>query len=135
MLASCHHHDIKLGVVRQSSQLMNCTKIFGNSVKKLQEENEILIQTGIFYGAKEDEDKEAAIVKIGGAERVLYLTRLSVISGEKSEVYEGDGYWLSIKYVEQKKGEATYYVGRCRVRKGLIISEYEIEGIPNIHDY
>ena len=135
VVTSCKQRDIPVEVVRRSSDFINCTKIFGYSVKKLEEENEILIQTGTFYGPAEEEDREAAIVKINGADKILYLTAHSAISGEKIELYQGDGYALSIKYIEKKKGGVTWYEGRCRIRKGIVISEYELEGMPNVHDY
>ena len=135
ILASCKQRDIAIEVTRHSSELMNCTKIFGYSVKKLDEENEILIQTGIFYTPGGGDDRPAAIVKINNTDRVLYLVTEKAISGEKTEVYEGEGYYLSLRYFENNKGNSTYYDGRCRIRKGLTISEYKIEGQPNIHNY
>jgi hypothetical protein len=135
ILASCKQRDIVIDVARQSSDLMNCTKIFGYSVKKLEEENEILIQTGIFYANGDGEDKPAAIMKVNNTDRVLYLITEKAISGEKTEVYEGDGYCLSLRYIERLKANGIYFDGRCRIRKGITISEYKIEGQPNIHNY
>ena len=134
-LISCKQRDITIDVVRQSSDLMNCTKVFGYSAKKIEEENEILIQTGVFYAAGEGDDRQAAIIKVNHAERVLYLVVEKSISGEKTELYEGEGYSLALKYIEKPVGNHVIYDGRCRIRKGLVISEYNIEGEPNIHNY
>jgi len=135
VLASCKQRDIVMDVYRQSSDLMNCTKVFGYSVKKIEAENELLIQTGIFYGTGDALDRQAAIIKVGNIERVLFQDTEKAISGERTEVYEGDGYSLSLRYVEKLRGNGIYYDGYCRIRKGITISEYKIEGQPNIHNY
>jgi len=135
IFASCNERDIAMEVTRQSSDMMNCTRIFGYSVKKLEEENEILIQTGKYYASGGEEDRQAAIIKVNGVDHVLYLLTEKAISGEETEVYDGDGYSLSLRYQQKERGNSIYYDGHCRIRKGIIISEYKIEGQPNFYNY
>ena len=134
-MASCQYRSIKLEVIRHSSDLMECTKIFGNSLKKIDEENEMLIQTGTYYGLNDSDDRQAAIVKIDHTEKTLYLTAEMTISGETTEVYKNDEYSLSLKYTEKKVGDNISYVGACRIKKGILMSEYPLVGTPNIHNY
>ena len=130
VIASCKQRDIVIDVTRQSSDLMKCTKVFGYTVNKIVEGNELLVQTGMFNISGNRQEKQAAIVRINNIDRVLSLETAKAISGEKTEVYDGDGYSLSIRYVEKQKGNGIYYDGHCRIRKGITITDYKIEGQP-----
>jgi hypothetical protein len=130
IIGSCKQRDVVIDVTRQTPDLIKCTKVFGYSLNKIISGNELLVQTGMFNASANGEDKPAAVVRINNSDRVLYLETEKAISGEKTEVYGGDGYSLSLRYIEKQKGNDVYYDGYCRLRKGLTITDYKIEGQP-----
>ena len=130
--------EIPLQVVRQSSGLIHCYAVFGYSIKKLEEENEILIQLGTMDTADNQPTKALAVIKTRDSERTLYLVNSR--GDRKGEIpvtieeYSGEGYRLVLSYSERPV-KGIDYDASCIISKGKLKSEYKLEGKPNIYGY
>jgi len=128
--------DISLQVVRQSSGLIHCSEIFGSSIKKLEEENEIFIQTGTMDTADEQAPSAVAVIKVNNRDITLYLQRAFTDSDQVTEEYAGEDYSLNLHYHETEKlNNRIAFEGYCTIKNKDLRSEYGMEGMPNIHDY
>jgi hypothetical protein len=128
LLESCSTQDIKLDIVRKTSDLLDCNRIFGYDTKRLYEENEILIQVGVIDTTTEHPPIEAAIVNIDNAEIVLNLTVDSVLNDRTIQEYSGNNYYLILDFLTITKSS---FDGTCTIIKGKIRSTYHIVGITN----
>jgi len=129
-LSSCSHREIQLDAVRQSSDLLHCYKVYGSSFKSIEEENEIIIQTGEIDTTDEQKPITAAIVNIKNTEVVLNLSGTKMLDGKIIEQYRNNEYTLVLSYSEESKG---IYKGLCTISSGKLMSVYNITGINNVH--
>lgn len=133
-LISCTTQDIKLEIVRKTSDLLHCTMVYGSDAKRIYEENEILIQVGDIDTTTEHPPIKTAIVNINGAEIVLNLDFDSILDNRTIQKYSGDNFSLTLDF-STRKNENYYgsYInsGTCVITKVTAISKYNIVGIAN----
>lgn len=134
LLVSCKTQDIKLEVVRKTSDLLHCHIIYGYDAKRLYEQNEILIQVGVIDTTTENPPIETAILNINRAEIVLSLKSDSVLGNRTIQKYSDGSYDLTLDYLTEKN-EGYYgsyiYPGTCTITKDKKTSKYDIVGIAN----
>jgi len=134
LFVSCKTQDIKLEIVRKTSELLHCHRIYGYDAKRLYEENEILIQVGLIDTTTEHPPIEAAIVNINKTEIVLNLMLDSALDNRTIQKYFADNCYLILDFLT-KKNNSNYgsytYSGTCTITKGNMTSTYQIIGIDN----
>ena len=131
-LGSCSQPEIPLDTIRETSVLLHCDKVYGTSAKKIEEENEIIIQTGKIDTTDEHPPINAAIIKVKSIEVVLNQLKTYKLKESIVEEYSGDNYVLTISYEEKGRG---IFEGSCTITKGKLKSMYDIVGITNTHRY
>jgi hypothetical protein len=131
VLAACRNHtDIVLQKVTQSSNGMECDKVFSADRKSIVEMNEILMQTGTVDSA-EYAGIRSAIIHVGNKEEVLKLQKNETHGSTVTEVYIGDGYKVILNYETQQSGYITGYKGNLEVWKGKLYTKMDVEGLVN----
>lgn len=123
-------HDIELEKVHQTSNRLNCNKVFANSRKDIVELNEILVQTGSI-DTVENAALIAAVIHVKGKE--LFLNQVSAVSqhGEFTETYAGKGYKLELRYQAETVNNSVTYWGTCQLWNGKLHTKFKVEGIIN----
>ena len=129
--------DIVLEVVRQSSNLLECTEIIGNSIKKLDEENEILIQIGVVDTNSDVTPRKAAVIKVKNKEIFLYQHKDINFKKVKTSIYEGEGYKLTLSYenYQDENYHAIFSQVNCIIETKTLKSQYQLKGMPNGGNY
>ncbi|RFZ84067.1 hypothetical protein DYU05_00040 [Mucilaginibacter terrenus] len=131
VLTSCERY-IKLEVSHETSELLNCDKVFAGTRKSIVELNEFLIQTGTI-DTIEDRSAYAAIIRINGKEVILDLKRIKQsIDGSTAETFTGHNYTLELYYQKRRIHSAEFFEGFAIVKCGKIATRYEVAGINNI---
>jgi hypothetical protein len=127
-LAGCHTNGIQLEKVYQTSDRLECHKVFSVTRKQIVELNEILIQTGTTE-APDNRTINAAVIHVKGRE--ILLNRLSVVkSGDKfKELYTGEGYKLALNYQLKKLQNSITYKGYCELWQDKLYNKINVEGI------
>jgi len=125
---SCLHHT-GLQVVRESSNLLKCEKIFADNLAAIDENNEILLQTGVVDTTDEHPPIRTAIIHIDDKEVFLIFERSGMKNAEISEVYKGGGYKLTLTYEQgSSKYGRTIYNGKFLVEGTASVIEHEVAG-------
>jgi hypothetical protein len=134
LLVSCSTQEIKLEVVRKTSDLLQCEIIFGYDEKHLYEENGILIQVGVIDTTTEQRPIKAAIVNIDKTEIVLNLKSDSIFGDRTIQNYSDGSYSLILDFVDKKNGgnsNSNVYHSICTITQRNLSSRYELVGISN----
>jgi hypothetical protein len=131
-LQSCSTQEIPLDIVRQSSELIHSDKIFGTSLKKIEEENEILLETGNIDTTDEHAPIYSALIKVQNVEIILNLVKSYMADDRQVEEYTSNGYKLVLSY---KKGNENEFDGKCTITSGKLKSTYNLVGVNNTHLY
>lgn len=109
--------------------MLKCEKIFGHTLKAIEEENEILLQTGVIDTTDESPPIKTAIVHINNREVLLTFVKSEPMSTEANEIYKGNGYTLTLKYVEkQSQFGAPFYNGKILIEDFVPKTEVEVSG-------
>lgn len=133
-LVSCSTQEIKLDVVRKTSDLLNCEIIFGYDEKHLYEENGILIQVGVIDTTTEQSPIKTAILNIDKTEIVLNLKSDSILGDRTIQKYSDGIYYLTLDFVAKKNGRnsnSNLYNSICTITKNKLSSRYELVGVSN----
>ena len=127
-VTSCSH-SFNLDPVRQSSNILTCQKTFATSIKSLEEENEILLQTGIVDTSDEVQPVQSAIISINKTEIILNLESAHNKNDERVELYKSKGYVLTLTYKESKnKFGNSIYEGHAEITDSNVSESYSLEG-------
>ncbi|HLK29257.1 MAG TPA: hypothetical protein VKT28_11820 [Puia sp.] len=118
--------------MRGTSELIHARLCYGNNAKKLYEENEILIQTGLIDTTDEQPPIDAAIIKIDNKEIILTKMKETKSGNLNIKEYAGEQYHLTITDSEKKEDNETMYESDCIVTIGNLKSEYKLTGRYNL---
>ena len=132
-LASCTRQDISLQVVRETSELIHAKIYYGTSFKRLDEENEILIQTGLIDTTDEHPPIDVAIIHVNNKEIVLTRSKEIQSADLNTKEYRGEGYHLILTFSKSLEDNITVYEGKCIISKGNLKSDYKIVGRHDLH--
>jgi len=126
---SCSGNSFNVQVVRHSSELLKCDKIFANNLKAIEERNEILLQTGSIDTTDEQSPIKSAIVTIDKNEIALTLIKATTLNKETTERYQGKGYTLILTY-QNNSGQSgkLVYTGKFVIENSRFKKEFEIQG-------
>jgi hypothetical protein len=128
LMAACSHHPV-YQVVRESSPLLLCQKIFASDLDAIEERNEILLQTGVIDTTDEQAPIKSAILHIDNQELVLTYDKSYGTNQETVEIYSGGGFHLVLTYEEIKKvGPHTIFQGHFVIWNKNFKSEFDIFG-------
>ena len=127
-LAGCLTNGIQLEKVYQTSDRLECQKVFSTTRKQIVELNEMLIQTGTTE-APDDRTINAAVIHVKGRE--ILLNRLSVVKLGDSykELYTGEGYKLALNYQLENLQNSITYKGYCELWQDKLYTKINVEGI------
>ena len=115
--------------VKQSVHILSCEKVFAEDLKRMDEENEILLQTGILDTTNEHPPLRVAIVYVGKNMVTLIFEKSYKSGAEISEVYKAEGYNLRLTYEETKnKYGNPIYNGTFVVETAKSKSEFDVMG-------
>lgn len=89
---SCTNKKINIEIVRHSSDLLKCEKIFANNIKSIDELNKILLQTGTVDTTTEHAPIKTAVITIDKKEILLTLETSFKENNQATEIYKGSGY-------------------------------------------
>ncbi len=132
-IISCKQQDIKLQVMRGTSELIHASICYGISSTKLYEENEILIQTGLIDTTDEQPPIHAAIIKVNNKEIVLTLIKDNNSENPDVKEYAGEQFHLTLKDSEKKEGNKITYESDCVITNGNLKSDYRLIGLRNLN--
>ena len=125
---SCSSPEIRLDIVRESSNLITCYKVYGTSLKKIEEENDILVQTGQIDTTTEQPPINVAVIKVNNNEIILTLVNETKTNNRIIEEYSGHNYNLIL---DCTKDNAVNYTGSCTISTTQLKSTYHIVGTIN----
>jgi hypothetical protein len=116
-------------IVRQSSNLLHCEKIFAQDLEAIEERNEILLQTGSIDTTDEQAPIKTAILRIDNADVILSLFRSYSQDNKTIEIYAGANYSLTLTYTQEKdnQGKLTYH-GNFLLENNGFRKQFEIAG-------
>ena len=128
-ICSCTNKNPNVEIVRHSSHLLNCEKIFADDLKAIEERNEILLQTGVIDTTDEHLPIRTAIVNIDKNEVELTFEKSYSIQKETTEIYKGSGYVLTLTYeMTKNKFDNPIYKGKFVIETNAVKREFEVEG-------
>ena len=138
LLVSCSaqndKQDIKLEVVRMTSDLLQCQVIYGYNEKSLYQENEILIQVGLIDTTTEQSPIKAAIVHINRKELVLDLKSETVEAAHTIQIYFDGNYTMTLNFKKKDNYDGgDVYNCTCTLSTGKLSSRYELVGKVNLN--
>jgi hypothetical protein len=125
---SCSQKSIELGIVRHSSDLLHCEKVFGYSIKRLREKNEILLQTGYVDTTTETKPFETAIINYKQNEIVMVLNRRTENQNMVTESYSNDTFNIRLTYSKETIHQSSIYKGTFVIQLNHLESTYSVEG-------
>ena len=126
---SCSDNSFNVQVVRHSSELLKCDKIFADNLKAIEERNEILLQTGSIDTTNEQSPIKSAIVTIDKNEIALTLIKSITLNKETTERYEGKGYTLTLTYQNNSsQSDKLVYNGKFVIENSKSKREFEVQG-------
>jgi len=129
-LMGCHHNDIKLQKVTQTSEYLYCDKVFAADRKSITELNEILLQTGVI-DTLDDTTVRAAVIHVNNQEEIINLAKSEQNGEVLTETYAGKVYKVILNYELDRSGYITAYKGSVEIWKGPLYSKLEIHGLRN----
>jgi hypothetical protein len=125
----CSNKDLNIENVNRSSDLIKCEKIFGSSLKDLEENNNILLQTGLLDTTTEHSPVQCADILIDKKEIILPLKSTKVVDDVTSEEFSDKFYKLTlISTKKQNKNGADFYTGKFTITNFRETKTFEIEG-------
>jgi len=126
---SCSDNSFNVQVVRHSSELLKCDKIFADNLKAIEERNEILLQTGSIDTTDEQPPIKSAIVTIDKNEVALTLIKATTLNKEIIERYEGQGYTLTLTYQNNiSQSDKLMYNGKFVIENNKSKREFQVQG-------
>jgi len=126
---SCSDSNLNVQIVRHSSELLTCDKIFADNLKAIEERNEILLQTGAIDTTDEQQPIKSAIVTINKIEIALTLQNSTTTNSETIETYKGHGYDLTLIFKTTiGQFNKLVYIGKFTIKNSTSKREFEIEG-------
>jgi hypothetical protein len=125
---SCSQKSIELGIVRHSSDLLHCDKVFGYSSKTLREKNEILLQTGYVDTTTETKPFEVAIINYKRNEIVMVLNKRTENQNIVTESYSNYTFNITLTYSKETINRSPIYKGAFVIQLNHLESSYSVEG-------
>jgi len=126
---SCSDSNLNVQIVRHSSELLTCDKIFADNLKAIEERNEILLQTGAIDTTDEQQPIKSAIVTINKIEIALTLQNSATTNNETIETYKGHGYDLTLTFKSTiGQYNKLVYTGNFTIKNSTAKREFAIEG-------
>jgi len=123
------NNSINVQIVRHSSELLGCDKIFADNLQAIEERNEILLQTGSIDTTDEQPPVKSAILTIDKNETILTLIDVTTTNKETIEKYQGNGYNLTLTYQNTVgKYDKLIYIGKFIIENSKSKREFKIEG-------
>ena len=121
--------SINVQIVRHSSELLSCDKIFADNLQAIEERNEILLQTGSIDTTDEQPPVKSAILTIDKNETILNLINVTTTNNETIEKYKGNDYNLTLIY-QNANGQhgKLIYIGKFIIENSKSKREFSIEG-------
>jgi hypothetical protein len=128
LICSCSNSP-NIQKVRESSDLLNCEKVFADNSDVIDERNEIILQTGVIDTTDEQPPIKTAIMNIDNKEVILTLKKSYSEKDILVEIYVGDNYNLTLSYKNQKnENGATLFIGKFVIENDKYKKEFNIEG-------
>ncbi|MFT3703137.1 MAG: hypothetical protein QM802_12240 [Agriterribacter sp.] len=123
------NNNLNIEIVRHSSDLLHCEKIFADDLQSIEELNEVLLQTGTVDTTDEHAPIRTAIITVDKKEILLTFEKSHSIQRETIEVYKGSGYILTLTYeADSNNFGALIYHGKMVVENNGNQRTFIIEG-------